>query len=265
MQGIGLRIGQVTLTHPTVLADPKSAIKLIFEKTALVNLPNCNLNGGGTWSWLLDFDLMAGQVKTGGAIPVSDPHQGYCFTNKTLGGTGIVPVSVNFTGSPSGGLSTSAFDMNMPVFLSITDTNPLIVPIKKLSFSSVVLSADHNCIGSYNAAEFTAKNLCTPDETQRYFTDGGTLAGHIDLEEADATSISAAAQSLCVLLSNNLAMYGDGAMPITHCKRDANGKILFQGDWCTKTNAPADASCADAVIMSGTFAASSVQISGDCP
>jgi hypothetical protein len=44
------------------------------------------------------------------------------------------------------------------------------------------------------------------------------------------------------------------------CKRDASGKILFQGDWCAATNQAATAGCADAVQVSATFAAQAVTI-----
>ncbi len=39
----------------------------------------CNLDGSGTFSWLLQFDTTAGTLKTGGARPVAEPTTGYSF------------------------------------------------------------------------------------------------------------------------------------------------------------------------------------------
>jgi hypothetical protein len=41
------------------------------------------------------------------------------------------------------------------------------------------------------------------------------------------------------------------------CKRDAGGKIMFQGDWCQATDS---ASCKDSVKLKANFAASAVKL-----
>ena len=56
------------------------------------------------------------------------------------------------------------------------------------------------------------------------------------------------------------SIYGDGGTPIAHCKRDQNGKILFPGDWCSASNGPAKAGCADSMQLLATYAASAVKL-----
>jgi hypothetical protein len=57
------------------------------------------------------------------------------------------------------------------------------------------------------------------------------------------------------------ALYGvTGPNGVSQCKRDASGNILYQGDWCSSTNAAATSGCADADALAGAFAASSVLI-----
>jgi hypothetical protein len=76
--------------------------------------------------------------------------------------------------------------------------------------------------------------------------------------------IESLSQSLCVLLSGNAAMYGDMGSP-NKCKRDADMKIVFKGDWCEATNMAADATCTDSAKLGAQFAASAVKVSGKCP
>ena len=44
------------------------------------------------------------------------------------------------------------------------------------------------------------------------------------------------------------------------CARGAGNAIVAQGNWCSKTDAPAFAGCADAMRFAGTFAASGTAI-----
>jgi hypothetical protein len=93
------------------------------------------------------------------------------------------------------------------------------------------------------------------------FTIGGKIDGFIDLEEADNIIITSFGlnRSLCVLLSNSAGTYGDGGNP-AKCKRDGNGQIKFNGDWCAATNLPADATCYSAVAFFAGFAGSGVEL-----
>ena len=96
------------------------------------------------------------------------------------------------------------------------------------------------------------------------FIDGASLDGFVELEKADGVKVEQlSGESLCLLLTNNATLYGDPAGKV--CKRDANNKIVFQGDWCAATNSAATATCADAISLGATFAASSVALKTNCP
>ena len=123
------------------------------------------------------------------------------------------------------------------------------------------MSADHGCIGRYNAAGLDLANSCLPDATHPLFLDGGALDAFMNLEDTDKVIIAPLNESLCVVLSGYTVMYGvKNAAGLTVCKRDASSKIIFQGDWCTATNAAAAPTCADAVQMTAQFAAQAVTI-----
>jgi hypothetical protein len=94
------------------------------------------------------------------------------------------------------------------------------------------------------------------------FISGGSLDAYLSLEDADTVPVSFLGQSLCVLLTEDAGAYGYKPVgsSTTVCKRDASGKILFQGNWCSLTNDAATAACADAMHVSAQFAASSVKI-----
>lgn len=257
----GLRMAQITITKPAVLA-PGSIVGNIVADGVQMNLDKCNLSGGGTFSWLLQFDTATSMLKTGGAKPTDDPFGGYCFVTETLGGKDIKAVSVS-SGLMGGAFSAEVGDVTVPIFLDAGASMFVLLPLKAAKLTGT-LSGDNNCVGAYNAANLDPGNNCLaepPDTLQ--FINAGTLEGYITLEDADTVIVDSLKQSLCVLLSGNAAMYGDGATP-NLCKRDVDGKIEYKGDWCASTNGAADAACADSAKLGADFAASAVKISGDC-
>jgi hypothetical protein len=258
----GLRIEELDLTAPMALST--GIVGNIVGGSAALDLASCNQSGTGTMSWLLQFDTAAQTLQTGGAKPVSDPTQGYSFDTETISGINIAPVTFpGVTPGASGAFSTSAGQsLNLPIFLNATGTSVLILPFHELTLSGT-LSSSNDCIGSYNAAGLDPANSCNPDSTHPLFNDGGQLSAYISLEEADSVIITAANESLCVLLSGNATMYGTpsaAAGGANVCKRDSNGNILYQGDWCSTTNAAAASGCSDAVSVAGHFAAGSIAI-----
>ena len=261
---IGLRVSQLTVAKPDALKA--GAVKLIVDKGVYENLSDCNVNGNGTFSWLLEFDRTNNKLKTGGAKPVTDPHAGYCFVNQTIEGFDVASATLDATVGADGKFSvTMGQDLIVPIFLDPQATSQVLLPLHNLVMTGATLSADNNCIGKYNGAEFSTSNSCLPDATegQKFFTDDAQLDAYITIEEADNVIVPQTQQSLCVLFSGDAGKFGDGGKP-NKCKRDANMKTLAQGDWCSTTNKPADANCADAYQLSAAFAASSVKISGDC-
>ena len=154
--------------------------------------------------------------------------------------------------------STSAADLNLPIYLDQMGTSALALPLRQARFSNITVSGDHSCIGKYNAAGLMPRDNCFPTPQNPDFFPAGEVDGFINLDQADAVGIDALTQSLCVVLSGDPTAYGDGGAP-KKCKR-VNGKIVFPGDWCTATNQPATAQCNDAVRFAGAFAASGVTI-----
>jgi hypothetical protein len=256
----GLRMAQLTITKPTVLAQ--GTVGNLVANGVQMNLGTCNLAGGGTFSWLLQFDTATGKVLTGGGKPTADPFGGYCFVSGILGGKQIDPVSVD-SGLSGGAFSAEVGDIIVPIFLDAAATSYVLMPLKAGKLTGT-LSEDSNCVGAYNAENLDPTNSCLPEPPDTLqFVNAGTLDGFITLEDADTVIIDALSQSLCVLLSGNAAMYGNGMSPNT-CKRDADMKIVFKGDWCEATNAAADAMCSDSAKLGAEFAASAVKINGNC-
>lgn len=240
-----LRVAQLTLSKPGPLAA--GLLGSLIDGATLMREPACNLNGQGTFSWLLRFDTTAGTLQMGGARPVVDPTLGYVITN---------PVTTPLVLASNGSFSADPVDVSLPVYLDQTGAFVFSLPLRRATLVGQ-LSPDRSCIGTYNASELVPPE-CAPDASTRSFLDGGTVHAHVSLEDADASIVPPLNQSLCVVLSGDASTYGDGGNP-TRCRR-SGGVIAFHGDYCSITNAPGG--CADSVEVQGNFAASGVTISG---
>ena len=255
-----LRMADLTLTAPPPLTT--GLVSTVVKGGVTINLPECNLAGGGTFSWLLQFDTKTGKLKAGGAKPTKTPADGYSFVDETVMGFKIAPFETDapITGGKFA-MATGA-DLTVPIYIDAEATQVVLLPLHSAKLSGTI-SADNNCIGKYNSKGLQPGDNCaaTKDIPAYVGADGkadsdGTLDGFITLEEADTVEVDAIKQSLCVILSGDAAQFGDGAMP-AKCKRDAGGKIVFQGDWCAASN---DAACKDAVKLQAKFAASAVKL-----
>lgn len=254
----GLRMSQLTVTKPAALTT--AIVDNIVGGGVRMNLESCRLTGLGTFNWLLQFDTTAGMVKTGGALPRTDPRAGYCFINSTIGMTPIAPVNVAYT-MDAGAMTAEVGDIQVPIYTDLAATEaPILLPLKGARVSQLGLSADNNCVGTYNAEGLLPSDRCLPDSDHPAFVDGATLEGYIILEDADQVLVEDINQTLCVLLGGTAS--GDGGSP-NRCKRDAMGAIELQGDFCSTTLSAGG--CADAFTLGATFAASAVEITGDCP
>ncbi len=261
-----LRIAQISFFKPDAFTGVLE--KSAFLTSVTMNLKDCNLKGSGTFSWLVALDLPKGEFTLGASKPPADPHDGYSFVNETVMQNGapyqITPTKGTISLAPDGTINPQVIDsILLPAYLDAAATQLLLVPLHKARLYDTKLSPDHNCVGSYNAFGLKPENGCLPNVPQNIysFVDGGRFDGYILLEEADQIIIEPFGlnRSLCVLLSNNASVFGDGASP-AKCKRDQNGKIKFGGDWCSATNAGADASCYDAAQFDVGFAASGVKL-----
>ena len=254
-----LKMAQVNFTHPAALATGigKGILKnWTGPKPPICHVPNFLL------AWILQFDLAAGTFTTGGAIEGAGQAPGFQLINGVIGGgtTAIQPVTVPLALGAGCDLDVAVGDVNVPVQFDSVNPNSIYLPFRHLRFKGGKVSPDHNCIGVYNEALLEPANNCGPTATVSAYTDGAELEAMIPLEEADLAIISPLQGSLCVFLSQNEATYGTQEGQYKLCKRDASGKILFQGDWCAATDQPATASCSDAVRVHATFAASGVRM-----
>ena len=254
----GLRMAQLTFQKPDVFLNP--VIAGLLEVGVTMNLAECNQTGDGTFSWLLELDTGLGTLKTGGAKPVADPTAGYCFVNEMLGTTPVTPLVLNAAPDADDMINVAmGGDVVIPIFLgSVADY--FLLPLRDFRILGAALSADRNCIGVYNEDKLPLEDSCEPSGDVTRFTEAGTIDAYITLEDADAVVFDSLVQSLCVLLTGDA---GDGRSP-KKCSRDpGTGQILAKGDWCSATDSAGG--CQDSLQLTGTFAASAVEITGECP
>ena len=261
-----IRVAQLDFYQPVAFTGTLE--QAAFLASVSMNLPKCNLKGSGTFSWIVNVDKTAGTFQVGAAKPPKDPHDGYSYVNENITLSGktfpIAPASGPMTLDADGSIHPAMIEnILLPAYLDAAATNLILVPLHKVRILETKISADQNCVGSYNAAGLKKSNGCLPDVNAGIssFTIGGKIDGYIDLEEADNIIITSFGlnRSLCVLLSNSAGTYGDGGNP-AKCKRDGGGQIKFNGDWCAATNLPADATCYSAVAFFAGFAGSGVEL-----
>jgi hypothetical protein len=265
----GLRMSQILISKPAILGPDQFVGQTVGGGVTLMR-PDCYLNGGspgGTFSWLLHFDLDTNMVCTGGAKPPATAEDGYSFVNEmiTQGANTFDIKPIKFA-SPNlaGGTFSVAVGQDIIVPIYTTGGGVILLPLRKARITEGTLSSSNNCVGSFNGKGLDPLNNCGPlaSEKQFSFINGGKLDGYITLEDADNVIVDLINQSLCAVLTGT----NDGAKPISKCKRDpATMKIAYKGDWCDATNAAADATCTDAVQLAADFAASAVKINGGCP
>ena len=252
----GLRISELDITRPSALRT--GLVGQVVTSDVLPFNAGCNLDGAGTFSWLLRFDLATGKLDMGGARPVADASHGYRFVDEMVTDRHLQPVTYDLEMDTAGNLGVQqGQDMLVPIYLDAAASEVVILPLRSARLSTGTLSASQNCIGRYNAAGLRPDNGCFPDEVNHAFVTGAELEGLISLEDADAVILPSFAESLCVHLAGNRAEYAvTDAQGVLVCKRDASHAIVFQGDACSV----AGQTCTDAVATAARFAASSVRI-----
>ncbi len=257
----GLRMAQLDLTLPAAFTH--GALPGLLATSMLPDDAACNLDGMGTFSWLLRFDTVGGTLTTGAAPAMTDPAAGFAFDDETIpsGSTSfhVAPAMLTAGVSPECAFTSSAGDVVLPVFADTSGSVALLLPLHQVAFTNGRLSADNGCIGRYDPQALDPSTGCKPNDPHPAFVDGADVAGFIVLEEADTVAVPPLDESLCALLADDpgyVSPSNSGAV----CKRAASGDILFKGDWCAATNAQATPGCADAVRFSGSFAAIGVKM-----
>jgi hypothetical protein len=227
-----------------VATPPKLAVAFVQQQLVDlgVNLTEACEGGDGGFSVLLRLDTAAKTLTAGGSPPETGSAP-YCFVNTTNNGFNVVPVTSAATQASDGSWQASTFDapLDIPIFAQGERDQLVTLPLRNASIQSMQLSTDGNCVGSYS-----------PVADCKRWTPAATLSGYITLEDADRVPIPQLQDSsLCVLLTDQVT---------ANCARDASGKITATGDYCSTTNSPATATCADSFWLAATFAASAAPI-----
>jgi hypothetical protein len=250
-----LRMSSLDFEAPSAFATGVVAEMLHANVTA--NLADCRLDGLGTFNWLLTFG--GPTLVTGGGYPVPDPRAGYTMVDTQVGPLRVAPALATSGLESDGRFASEPTDLILPTYLDAAGTELLLFPLQNVVLAGQ-LSADHSCVGTYQADALTPPD-CRESPGVPAFLSGGTADGFIDLDEADKVMFGPMQQSLCVLLAGDVAAWGDGASP-ARCKRTEDGRVAFQGDWCAATNSAATADCANAVRLHARFSASAVLRNG---
>jgi hypothetical protein len=251
----GVRMAELDVARPAALAT--GVVASTVGGDVQPNDAACNLSGTGYFSWLLQFDTTASTLKTGGALPVTNPALGYSFVSTVIGSNMVGPVTYSgVTIGADGSFGTMPLQgkLYMPIYLDAQGMSVVVLPLLDPEIGTSTLSANRNCIGSYNAASLQPSMNCLADATTPAFIDGGSISGLITIADADTVDVTVLGETLCVLIAG--AMFSDQAAPIAHCKKDASGAYLAMGDSCSQ----AGGTCKDSWAFAARFAASSIKI-----
>jgi hypothetical protein len=243
-----LRLRKLNVVAPSTLAT-SFVQQTLLDKGIDLALPACGEKGDGAFNWLLHVDKKAGTLETGGAPPLDPLTTGYCFYQGNVGGLPVAPVNAKITFNGDTFDSEKIPSLNVPIFVGGKIDNIIVLPIRGASIRGAALSAGNDCIGKYQGSATT--EMCLPKDRNScaVWVPGGSIGGHILLEDADKVFVPDAQKTLCALLV--LGTPGD------KCVRDAGGKIAAKGDYCSTTDSPGG--CQDSFWMAGTFAASAVK------
>ncbi len=252
---LDFRIRRLNIAAPPSLALPLIQ-NAIVTKNIDLKAKQCGELGNGAFNWLIRLDKTANTLKTGGAPPVTDfLGQGYCFYNHTTTtGVKVGPAdgTVKFDGDTFS-TTTPIKSLPIPIFLAGDVNNVIVLPITDATITSVTISANNNCIGSFQPKALDSDCVDDPGACSKWQT-AGAIGGYITLEEADGVLVQDLSESLCVLLTGTVSSKtADGK-----CQRDGGGHIVPKGDFCSTTKTAGG--CQDSYWLAATFAASAAKI-----
>jgi hypothetical protein len=247
------RMGRIRLWSPDAL----------LSLTSIAVDPNVNAkcqNGGTeTFTWLMQVDTAGKKIKTGGARNSTDSKT-FSFLAEKVDASKVEAICPGFVGpkdpvdlSPVESTITMDGDkfttpqiaqINVPIFDS--SGTPIILPLREAFIKNAEIKG--SCIG-----KFQKEYWCDGDSLG--WTTGGAIIAKITAEDADRVPVkSAGCQSLCAILVND-ATKTEGKV----CKR-VDGKIPEIGTHCV-----GGGSCKNAFLLSATFGAYGVTITGTAP
>lgn len=246
---LDLRIRRLNIATPAALAS-SFIQKNVVNSGIELKAPTCGENGKGLFTWILEIDKTKGTLLTGGAPPAADPFgQGFCFADFKIGNIQVAPITTKIEFTNDTFKTADRQNVNIPIFLSEALDSAIILPIRDVRIEGVTLSNDGNCIGAFEP--LALDDSCTEDpSTCPKWRTAGSLGGFMTLEEADEVKIrDLNNKSLCAYLATDSG---------NACTRDASGKIVFKGDYCSTDKSAG--SCADSVWLAATFAAGAAKV-----
>jgi hypothetical protein len=249
------RMGRIKLWKPDAL--------LSLAGIAVDPNVNAKCANGGTesFTWLIQLDTATKTIKTGGSRGSADSKK-FAFLDESVKGAALESICPGFKGpteeidlrpvtgtykeNADGSISSPRIErVNVPIF----DTSgiPIILPLREAELKDITVKG--NCIGGYDK-----KFWCDGDSLG--WTTGGAVVAKMTAEEADRVPVkSAGCQSLCAILVND-STKTDGKV----CKRGPDGKVPEIGTTCL-----GGTGCKNAFLLSATFGAYGVEITGAAP
>ena len=228
------RLRRLNVIAPAPLAKQFIQAQVVTDNIDL-NAKQCGEVGKGLFNWLLRVDRTANTLVTGGAPPTTDPFgQGFCFaTFTTADNIPVAPITSPITFAGDTFQSTTKLKLNIPVFLTAEIASAIILPITDILLQNVTISADDNCIGTFNQEALDPGCFDDPSSCYKWNTNGA-LGGYITIKEADEVNITDLGESLCVLLTGTTKQPNTGK-----CPRDGQGNLpatarLLLGDQRTR-------------------------------
>lgn len=254
-----LRVSQLEASSPVALIQPFMQDSIITKKIDLKQQA-CYQSGEGEFNILFEFDTTQKTLTAGASIPqglIGAPKDGTCFAKFTDQGSSIDVGPVSTSYSVSGDTYEATFDkLVIPIYINEAQDSYALLPLHQVDVTAT-LSKDHDCVGSYRAADLQPP-LCAPAEGEFAWKNGGTFNAYITVDEADTVDIVDLGESLCVLLSGDPANWKG---PDGTCKSSDKYKStqkLPEGDWCASTNSASG--CKDSWHLATKFAASAIKI-----
>jgi hypothetical protein len=259
-----LRLSQLQVLQPKGLASKPIQFTVVGPAVTL-NEPKCGLktDKGGQFNWLLDFDLTAKKLRTGGAR-IANPDDGYCFLKTNVGGVPVEPILADISYDEATGKfgTTSKIDKLVVPIFTTTDANnvPILLPITNAEIADGTLTEKGNCIGRFKGEDGELDENCqtktsdvgSPDAYQ--FENAGKVRGVITLEETEQVRIVDLNQTLCHFLFG-ISDPNDSSK----CPRGPDGKltaeVMAKADSASVPGGPNDS-----VALEAAFSAASIKI-----
>lgn len=254
----GFRIHQLVATAPPALTGFIQTG--ILDKNVPLDLENCYQYGRGWVSWLVELDTAANKLTIGGGPPMAKggAQAGTCFISftDTASSVEIKPATTNATLGADGKVTADPIDsLALPMYLDDSGSSYVVLPLHQVTFDSLQVSADHDCIGKFNGDTLDPELSCVPPGGQTAWTPGGSLEAYITVEESDTVLVKDLSETLCALLSGD-PKYKDANGKCTR----TNGVIDVKGDWDAASNTAGGAQ--DAFHLVASWAAGAMKVKG---